>query len=160
TLLRQAYANSDHVVFPAQVVKDRISEAFSLEPSSSAVHAQGLVQANPFVNERQYAKLQVEKSLRLPGGRPLVVGCGFASHRKGVDLFVKLARLIPQQWPDRETHFVWIGERDGDFTNECMRDIASLGVAHRLHLTGPLRCPGLYYAAADVFVLPSREDPF
>jgi glycosyltransferase involved in cell wall biosynthesis len=159
-LIHQAHASSDHLVFPAQFVQDRVCEAFALKPRSSFVRPQGLVQANPFVGERQFARLQLEKYLRIPASAHLVMGCGFASQRKGFDLFVQVARLVTRSSPGREIHFLWVGQSDGDFTTWCLEDVANCGLKGVVHMSGPQRHPGLAYAAADVFVLPSREDPF
>ncbi|MDQ6675558.1 MAG: glycosyltransferase family 4 protein [Chloroflexota bacterium] len=159
-LLQQAYTNSDRLVFPTQFVQKRIASKFSLIPRSTYVHAQGVLRPNPFVNEREFARFQIAKQLGIRAGAPIVLGCGQASQRKGYDLFIQMARLVTQQTGGKEVHFIWIGENDGDFTSECLEDVERCGLAERVHTQTAQGYPGLFYAAADVFALPSREDPF
>ena len=54
-------------------------------------------------------------------------------------------------------HLVVVGEGDA---REALRHAASLGVAERVRLAGETDRPELYYAAADVFVLPSTYESF
>jgi glycosyltransferase involved in cell wall biosynthesis len=71
-----------------------------------------------------------------------------------------MARLVTERMPGKEIHFVWVGRQDSDFTAWCLEDISNGALSDRIHTPGPLGHPGLFYAAADLFVLPSREDPF
>ena len=54
-------------------------------------------------------------------------------------------------------HLVVVGEGDAD---EALRRAESLGVTERLRLVGETDQPERYYAAADVFVLPSAYESF
>lgn len=83
-------------------------------------------------------------AFRSPG--PMVVGCGTAIWRKGVDLFMQTAARMPNVF------FVWIGK----FSDS---DIAIQAPAN-VHFVGELLNPFPQMAAGDVFFLPSREDPF
>lgn len=81
----------------------------------------------------------------------LYVGSGF--ERKGVQpLLEAMAGLAPQ------SHLLVVGKdkRAGAFEREAAR----LGVAARVHFTGPLKDVTGAYAAADAFVLPTLYDPF
>ncbi len=86
-------------------------------------------------------------------GRLLVLGVGQLQPRKGVDRFVFVARTVPQ------CDFVWVGGRPFRGLTEGV----SLGELPRnLRLAGRVSDAELraYYHAADVFLLPSRQENF
>jgi len=56
--------------------------------------------------------------------------------------------------------FIWLGNLEREATAEAMRILRSAGCQDRVLLPGLRKTPGIYYAAADVFLLTSREDPF
>lgn len=102
----------------------------------------------------------VRARLGLPADATVVGGCGFADWRKGIDLFVQLARATAEQGRD-DVHFVWLGDRAGGAEHEQLDfDIAQSGVDDRLHLVGLQHDPFDWYRAFDVFALTSREDPY
>jgi glycosyltransferase involved in cell wall biosynthesis len=89
----------------------------------------------------------------LPAG-PLVGGCGEASHRKGVDLWLAMAAALHRTHPD--VHFLWIGAHDDRPTAEATR----LGLSPVVHFTGEVDDPAPLLAALRVFTLTSRADAF
>jgi UDP-glucose:(heptosyl)LPS alpha-1,3-glucosyltransferase len=77
---------------------------------------------------------------------------GHAFERKGlVDAVAALARCGPN------AHLVVVGGGDAD---AYRREADALGVGERVHFVGAVDSPEDYYAAADVFVLPTRSDPW
>jgi glycosyltransferase involved in cell wall biosynthesis len=129
-------------------------------PPPIRVVPHGLVRQNPFTAERAFARLQVVKQLDLPSDAFLVLGCGFACQRKGFDVFGTVLREVAARPEGDGCHFVWVGGRDEPFATWCRHDVARAGVADRLHLVEGVADPSLYYAAADLFAMTSREDPF
>jgi glycosyltransferase involved in cell wall biosynthesis len=158
-LLEQAYANSDQVVFPSQFLQDRLCSVFSAH-TSAVVHGPGVIESNPFVEEREFARLQLTKQLDIPLSASIVLGCGNASRRHGFDLFVQLAELVSLRMVDRQVHFVWIGEQPHDAGASYLGRTSKSDLVQHVHSPGDRIHPSLCYAAADVFVLSSREDPF
>ena len=158
-LLKHAISHSDHVVFPAGFVRDQLFETFSIAHDSSWVCPQGILRPNPFLAEREFARLEITKEFDIPEDAVIVMGCGLASQRKGFDLFIRLASSVrgPSSQP---VHFVWVGPSDGVFTDWCRRDMHKAGLEDRVHFAGLRDHPGLFYVASDIFVLTSREDPF
>jgi glycosyltransferase involved in cell wall biosynthesis len=108
----------------------------------------------------------LRKELGLAAGKHLVFGCGIGMpFRKGADLFIQVARQLARQQQGK-FHCYWIGgfdpnERDpkhgvwGDH-------LKKLTAAESRYITflGPQDNPRKWLRAADVFLLPSREDPF
>ena len=98
---------------------------------------------------------QVLQELRLPPDAILVVGGGTAGWRKGSDLFVQLAQFVSQQRPN--VYFAWVG---GGAVREVEHDARLLKLGAKMRFTREVAKPVDYFAAADVFVLTSREDPY
>ncbi len=89
-------------------------------------------------------------------GQRLVLGCGEASLRKGTDLFVELAGYLASR-PD--VRFAWVGRRLRPFDRRLDLDGSLTGLEDRLVWVGEADNAGPYLAAADVLVMPSRDDP-
>jgi glycosyltransferase involved in cell wall biosynthesis len=104
---------------------------------------------------RERSRQQVLQELRIPGDALLIVGSGTADWRKGTDLFILLAREVCQR--HRRAYFAWIG---GGSTLEFEHDVRVCGLTEKMRFTGAVVKPADYFAAADVFVLTSREDPY
>ena len=89
-----------------------------------------------------------------PGER-LVVACGEAAWRKGADLFVDLARTSA----DPGVRWAWIGRRSRAFARLLDHDTHLAGLEDRLTWFGEVPDALPHLAAADLVVVPSREDP-
>lgn len=101
---------------------------------------------------------EVFDELGVPRDAQLVLGCGTADWRKGVDLFIQTARLVCRQ--RRNTFFVWVGARTDQQVNEFEHDARAAGLSQNVILKRSVPGSADYIAAGDVFVLTSREDPF
>ncbi len=98
------------------------------------------------------------------GERDIVVGmCGTVEWRKGVDLFVQLARSVKRTSSGERVHFLWVGgsmqEPKFRYTYADRYGLSADDTA-RIHFTGSTADVPSYLAAMDIFTLTSREDPF
>jgi glycosyltransferase involved in cell wall biosynthesis len=106
-----------------------------------------------------YEGVEIPSTLApLPGRSPLVVGTiGRISRRKGVDLFVDAAAIVAERGLD--VAFEIIGAPtdplDARWARGVLARARALGIRHRLEADV---CAAL--RVWDVFVLPSRTDPF
>lgn len=83
---------------------------------------------------------------------PVVVGCvGAVEHRKGVDLWLQVARLLTSCAPPGSLRFVWVG--DGTPPAEA-------ATITSVEFTGHADNPAAAVAEFDIMTLPSRDDPF
>lgn len=94
------------------------------------------------------------------GGTPRLLCVAALIPRKGHDLLLRaLAELKDRPW-----HLDCVGSQDRDpaWAESLVRLIDRLGLAGRVSLLGPLDDAGLMerYAAADLFVLPSRFEGY
>jgi len=100
------------------------------------------------------------QALGLPPDRLLVLGCGSRDWRKGVDSFVEIARLVLSAPDCPKTTFVWIGGGRDPSIADPIALARRHGLDRNVLFVGEQERPQTYYQAADLFVLPSREDPF
>lgn len=157
------YQFSEKVIFPSQFVMRLADQKVPLPINKATVLPQGLLNSSFGDNDRQVCRQQVCQELGIPDDACIAVGCGSTSYRKGVDLFVSVAKLAFQTDTVRSLHFVWIGS--GDYAHDtplfwALRDIERLGLKANVHFIGLRADPSPYYLAGDVFLLTSREDPF
>ena len=102
---------------------------------------------------------ETRKALRLPANQTLVWGCGSRDWRKGPDLFVDVAEILVKRGI-KKFHFYWIGpEGSGDFAN-IESQVKERGLQKWVTFLGEKPNPRDYFRAGDIFLLPSREDPF
>ncbi|RYE18704.1 MAG: glycosyltransferase [Sphingobacteriaceae bacterium] len=101
----------------------------------------------------------VRASLQLQQHDQLLVAVGTADWRKGNDLFIQMAAHLAQRYP--QVHFAWVGVAVGSLEHQRMSyEILKYRLGGRFHAV-PVTSEYLkYIAASDIFVLPSREDPF
>ena len=86
--------------------------------------------------------------------RAMVVGCGEAGWRKGADLFVDAARRSTA-----DATWVWVGRRPRSFGRVLDHDVSVAGLGSRVRWAGEVADARPFLAAADLVVMPSREDP-
>jgi glycosyltransferase involved in cell wall biosynthesis len=105
---------------------------------------------------------EIRKSLYIDEKAFVILGCGTRDLRKGIDLYIQLASFCARnKQPGRRLEFLWIGSTANDPVSDILlRDIRKLGAPINLQFLGELENPYPYIAAADLFCLPSREDPF
>jgi len=101
---------------------------------------------------------QVLRELHMPDDALLIIGAGFASWRKGTDLFIQLARAVCRR--RSHAYFAWIGGSGYPDGVQFEHDVRVAGLTEKVRFTGAVLKPADYLAAADVFVLTSREDPY
>lgn len=93
--------------------------------------------------------------------KTFVVGASGTFHwRKGSDIFVQVARYIHSKYPDVNLEFCWVGKLPETDLGIAQNDIQKLGLENRINFTGLLINPLNKYREFDIFLLPSREDPF
>ena len=98
------------------------------------------------------------KKLHIPNGAPVIMGGGTVGWRKGTDLFLQLAQEFRRR--RSEAYFVWIGTGPDLQVADFEQDIRATGLTEKIRCTGSVSNPADYLAAADVFILTSREDPY
>ena len=149
---------ADKVVFPAEFVHQRFSEIASVDADKVVIRHQGLLRKNPYKNRNAEAYRAICEKHHLPAGAQIVLSVAYADARKAPDLLVESAAHVLRERPN--TIFIWIGDFHSKMEHEVGLRIEQLGLQERVLFIGFDREPMAYYAAASVYALPSREDPF
>jgi glycosyltransferase involved in cell wall biosynthesis len=132
--------------------KTNISRVHAFIPTTTFDHQQAL---------GKQAKIRLQ--LNIPQDAFVVGASGTLDWRKGVDLFVQLARNVHLKNPEAPIYFLWLGgdeNRDNHRFYELRHDLKKLNLEHIVILQGNQPNPLDYFAVFDVFTLLSREDPY
>ena len=135
------------VIAVAEQVRDDLTRVHGVPPESIDV-------IPPPIDYHRITQAQpsgIRAALGVPNGAPLALFVGHDFQRKGLNRLIDAARGVP------ETHVVVVG--DGDQSAVC-DSIRGDELARRVHFVGRVDDPERYYAEADLFVLPTRSDPW
>jgi glycosyltransferase involved in cell wall biosynthesis len=149
---------ADKIVFPAQLVRDQYATITPVANEKAVIRPQGLLRKNPYQGKNQEAHREVCRRHALPVDTHIVLSIGYLDQRKGADLFVEIAAQVCQH--QKNTVFIWIGHAEQELECKVRERIGELGLQKRIILVGFDPEPLVYYAAAAVYALTSREDPF
>ncbi|AOY57518.1 glycoside hydrolase family 99-like domain-containing protein [Desulfococcus multivorans] len=149
---------ADKIVFPAELVHQRFREIAPVEPEKVLIRHQGLLRRNPYRNRRLEARREILQKHRLPKDSQIVLSIAYADARKGADLFVEIAAQVLPKHPNAV--FIWVGHGEPEMMQKVESRINALELQGKVLFVGFDREPMAYYAAASVYALPSREDPF
>ena len=102
-------------------------------------------------------KLAAKRALDIPADELVVAGCGVLHWRKAPEKFIEVAERVLAQG-DRPVRFLWVG--GGPDHEACDALIRDKGLEDRVRITGYEPDVARFLHAADIFLLPSEEDPF
>jgi glycosyltransferase involved in cell wall biosynthesis len=148
-----------HFVAAADCVADNLVREYGIQPDD-VTRIYEFIDTAKVVAPPERDRTDIRAELGLPDDAFVVGGSGYADWRKGIDLFVQMAKAV-RLAGRRDIHFVWVGDRPGGFEkDELDVDIVHADVGDQLHLVGLRDRPFDWYRAFDVFALTSREDPY
>lgn len=155
---REMLDHSAELVFPCLDVRREFARRFGEPPVPTHVHPQGVVVTPPVEGSAQAWKMETG----MPPGARVVLACGTADLRKGFDWFCDFALGFLRHSPiAATTHFVWLGKcADEALVFHSMLPLRLAGLESNVHLVGERADPATILAAADVFLMCSRIDPF
>lgn len=160
--VRELVVCSSRVVLPSEAVAEGLRDFVdsSVLTSKSVLRPQGLFTRSKYrgATGKEGARAALRKKLGLLPQDRIVLAVGYADRRKGVDLLLQTAALCCKA--DPSVHFVWVGHIDVSLQGEIDTAIEKGGLASRFHFVGMDFQTDDYYAGADLYALPSREDPF
>ncbi|MEO6719096.1 MAG: glycosyltransferase family 4 protein [Ferruginibacter sp.] len=146
---------SQKIFVPTLAVKDLFCNKYHLPETRIAL-------LKSIIPQQDGKEITGSKIVNRPGGAQFLVGfCGTLDWRKGFELLPLLARKIVQEKNVTDIHFVWIGVNKTS-RNYLILHNDLLKLKLDSYFTFIPNEPGIqhYLAQLDVFVLPSREDPF
>jgi glycosyltransferase involved in cell wall biosynthesis len=151
--------NTDIAIFSSRQVRQ---DALDGTPdwSDTVILPQGLLDPEFGRLDRREARARLSSLIGASANDFIVLACGTAEMRKGIDLFVGVASHVLAKC--RDVRFVWVGgeHRSGPEAMEwARRDAQRAGISHRVHFLGHQKDLEPYFVGADLFLLPSRLDP-
>ena len=148
---------ADKIIFPSKIVQNGFLDTLIRKPNGKElVKPQGIFNFD-ISKVKNFEKGQLRKHLNLSQDIIIIGGIGFADERKGIDLFVELAKVLHAT---KNVVFVWIGPIKADLVKGLKKYIADNGlddIVHFLPYQNDLKAFSIDF---DIFTLTSREDPF
>jgi glycosyltransferase involved in cell wall biosynthesis len=155
---RSTAQQADCIVFASDYVRDRFVELAGNVAGQNVVCPQG-VYLPPAPEAEQLRQRAATRDVFGAGPDDLIVlGVGFGDRRKGIDMWPGLMRHVLAECPN--ALFIWVGHIAPSMAPDVKKALDSAGIAARLRLAGQVEPLQPMYAAADLFLLTSREDPF
>lgn len=145
---------SHKVIFPAKIVCNEFEALAGKLGDRIVINPQGLLMMPQ--NELS-ARQKVCESLNVSSNSILILAVGLGDLRKGFDLYLQLVRNLGVK--DNRYQFIWIGNMAPALEPWFKLDIETPLLRRCFHNRPFTSELSLFYQAADVFVLTSREDP-
>ncbi len=150
--------NAAMVIALAEMEKRELQQMFSLPPEKIKIVPNG-------VNLEQFRGMpprgMLRKKFGIKSNAKVVLFLSRINKMKGLDLLIKAFALLRQ----RSAVLVVAGNFEGSekrYPDEIKKLVSILGLQNRIIFTGPVSGKDRLaaYGAADIFVLPSRYEPF
>lgn len=157
---KKTLAYTDSYVAVAHAVKSNLISKHGILDAQIQVVYNSVPRSCFDINISQ-CREKIWRELSIPTASKLICASGTTDWRKGPDLFIQLALRISKRNARCPVHFVWIGGSplSAEFI-QLLYEVEKAGLSGKVHFMGSRSTPFEYYAACDVFVLTSREDPF
>lgn len=150
--------HTNHYVAASESIRRNLVSRHNISPEIvQTIHASitpPSIHPSPRLREAQ------RQTLELPQNIQIVLGCGSRDWRKGVDIFVEVARRVLKNPDCPPTIFIWIGGGDDPSITSPQMLVKRYGLDTQVLFLGEQSFPQPYFQTADIFLLPSREDPF
>ncbi|MEY8673116.1 rhamnan synthesis F family protein [Francisella philomiragia] len=162
---------SDKVILPAEIILDsiidelKVTKGSSIIPQNISIQPQGKLPYFPDANGKTYSIENIYKRLGINSGSQykVIVAAGTIDIRKGVDLFISVARYI-KKISSLNYKFVWVGERVGDnaaFDQVFFeRQLKQFNLQNEFIFLNHQQSLDNIFSIADLFCMSSRLDPF
>ncbi|CTQ32730.1 glycosyltransferase [Jannaschia rubra] len=148
---------ADHVIAGGPEVAAALRDGHGFDPTRLTAAASFVENGSEFDPDIALARRRAARfALDVPEDAFLVMGCGTLHWRKSPDKFVETAERLRDMGV--EARFVWLG--GGPDEKACRQMVRDRGIEHLVRFTGYEADVPARLAGADVFLLPSEEDPF
>ena len=150
-LEKRCFNNSKRIIANSNMIKDEIINTYSIDPSKIDVVYNG-IEPKKVDHKRSFNKLSKEFGLDKDVPILLYVGSGFK--RKGVEEFLE---IIADLKVKNFQAFIIGKEKNLGYYEQLSRD---LKVDKKVIFTGARQDVDDFYAISDVFLFPTRYEPF
>jgi glycosyltransferase involved in cell wall biosynthesis len=157
--LQQVMRHTTRYIAASNAVKNHLVHKHAFNPKTIDVVHEFIATKVADVTARKPEELR--KRLDLPIAAVIMVGSGHETWRKGKDLFVELCKTVAARKPDIPVFFLWVGGWDNERDKRRIeQQVRNSSLQDRIRFIGQVKNPLDYFAASDLFVLTSREDPY
>lgn len=142
------YSEVDQFIVPSNLVKETLVKIWDINPKKIKLvreFSTAKVTQIDFPNEQDYLHIG---------------GSGLVHWRKGHDLFIQVAYKIAKSYPEKKVKFTWVGKISNEQRIIIKNDLEKTGLIDTIEFVGRQENPIPYFNQFDIFLLPSREDPF
>jgi len=150
---RKSISSARMVLTNSRMVADQVAHFYSISPDRITTIYNGYDPAR-FHPVSQSRKMEIRRELGLPEDSDLVLWAGTNLERKGLGPLIKALGAVAG---DREFYLVAAGPDSLGFLEI---EAGRAGIEERIILKGYVRDMAPLYQASDLFVLPTRYDPF
>jgi glycosyltransferase involved in cell wall biosynthesis len=149
---RPAVGRASHLIMSSRSTQQEYVDHYGVLPDRTTLVYLG-IDLGRF--ESLPAKAEARQRLDLPGEAPLLLYVGFSTPRKGVEYLARAFRTMKAP-----AHLVMVGKWEANYPERFLADLAD--ARSRVHLAGyvPDEELPIYFAAADLFVLPTLLEGF
>lgn len=153
--------HTDIYIAVSHAVKDNLIKNHDIPENKIKVIYNCIPDNSLSIDRLEKSRSAILESLGIPSHSQIVCASGTTDWRKGVDLFIQLAKSIIQKYCQESIHFIWVGgAKNGIQFSQLLYDVKNANLLDNIHFLGTCSNPLEYYAACDIFSLVSREDPF
>jgi glycosyltransferase involved in cell wall biosynthesis len=159
--------HSSHFIAISRAVQENLVKNHGVHLSKITTVHSSIIPNNAIHVAGHNEKRELRKKFGLEENRLLIFGCGIGMvFRKGADLFIEIARILRRKGFD-DFHFYWIGDFDKKETHkrygiwaDYLTAMRKDGLDKYVTFLGVKDNPREYFQAGDIFLSPSREEPF
>lgn len=148
----------DQFIAASSRVKVDLVDDYHIDPKRISVH-------HSFVQSKANNKTDLAQQVTtarnyfgLNNNDIVIMGSGTAYWRKGPDIFIETIRKVINQYRDKNIVAIWMG--DGEDLEALKSQVKDANLTDKIRFTGFIKNSSELVAAADIFFLSSREDPF
>ncbi|MBN9380256.1 MAG: glycosyltransferase family 4 protein [Chitinophagaceae bacterium] len=152
-------SNSTHFIAPSEAVSKNLMEHHGIPAGKLSFLNYFLTPPDLTGASRAEIRQRFFLQWNIPWDKLYVVGMGITTFRKGIDLFLAIARETYRHTQD--AHFIWIGDYEHEESRQqIFKKIAEYELSDRVTMTGKLPYSPATLIPFDLLALTSREDPY
>ena len=152
-LEKKLFENTPLIIANSKMVKNQILQHYAAQANKIMIIYNGVDLTRFTPESRMRWRDTVRKCLSIPAGSPVVLFVGSGFERKGLNTLIDSIPLTKKP----ELKVLVIGKGNTDKYSKQAREKS---ISDNVLFLGPHRKIEKYYAAADLFVLPTLYDPF
>ena len=150
-LEKKCFNRAEKIIANSKMIREQIIDEYNIDPTKIKVIYNGISHCK-IDYKASWEKLSSEFHLQMNTKIILFVGSGFK--RKGVDEFLQI--LSKLEYQDFKAFIVGKEKKMNSYRFRANE----LGLKEKVFFTGSIRNVNDFYVVADVFILPTRYEPF